>query len=85
VTLRFTDGEWSVEAQRGARRLARPSALRPGAVKAFADLDDDPEVREALTETVESCRAVVEERAAKLRAELEAAEASLQEYEARRR
>jgi len=85
VTLRFTDGEWSVEAQRGARRLARPSALRPGAVKAFADLVDEPAVREALTETVESCRAVVEERAAKLRAELEAAEASLQEYEARRR
>jgi hypothetical protein len=85
VTLRFTDGEWSVEAQRGARRLARASALRPGAVKAFADLVDEPAVREALTETVESCRAVVEERAAKLRAELQAAEASLREYEARRR
>jgi hypothetical protein len=85
VTLRFTDGAWSVEAQRGARRLARASALRPGAVKAFADLVDEPAVREALTETVESCRAVVEERAAKLRAELQAAEASLREYEARRR
>jgi hypothetical protein len=85
VTLRFTDGAWTVEAQRGARRLSRPTPLRPGAVKAFADHVDQPEVRDALTETVESCRAVVAERADKLRAELAAAEASLKEYEARRR
>lgn len=85
VTLRFTDGGWTVEAQRGSRRLARASALRPGAVKAFADLVDEPAVREALTETVNSSRAVVEERAAKLRAELQAAEESLREYETRRR
>jgi hypothetical protein len=85
VTLRFTDGRWTVEAQRGARRVARASDLRPGAVKAFADLVDEPTVRDALTETVDSCRAVVEERAAKLRSELEAAEATLKEYEARRR
>jgi hypothetical protein len=74
-----------VEAQRGTRRLARASALRPGAVKAFADLVDEPAVREALTETVDSSRAVVEERAAKLRAELQAAEDSLREFETRRR
>ena len=85
VTLRFNDGEWSVEAARGARRLAKPSGVRPGAVKAFADLLDEDIVREALTETIESCRSVVEERAAALRAELQAAEASLKEYEARRR
>lgn len=85
VTLRFADGGWTVEAHRGSRRLARASAVRPGAVKAFADLVDDDTVRDALTETVESCRAVVEERAQKLRAELQAAEASLREYESRRR
>jgi hypothetical protein len=85
VTLRFNDGGWTVEAQRGARRLARASAVRPGAVKAFADLVDEAAVRDALTETVESCRAVVEERAQKLRAELQATEATLKEYEARRR
>jgi hypothetical protein len=85
VTLRFNDGEWSVEAARGARRLAKPSAVRPGAVKAFADLLDEEIVRDALTETIESCRSVVEERAASLRAELQAAEAALKEYEARRR
>jgi hypothetical protein len=85
VTLRFANDAWTVEAQRGARRLAKASPLRPGAVKAFADLVDEENVRDALTETVESCRAVVEERAQRLRAELQAAEDSLREYDARRR
>lgn len=85
VTLRFTDDQWTVEAARGARRLARPSPVRPGAVKAFADLVDDPDVRAAMSETVESSRAVVARRAEELRAELEAAEAALRDYEARRR
>jgi hypothetical protein len=85
VTLRFNDGGWTVEAARGARRIAKSSPVRPGAVKAFADLVDDATVSEALTETIESCRSVVEERAASLRAELQAAEAALKEYEARRR
>jgi len=85
VTLRFPDSRWSVEAQRGSRRLARAMPLRPGAVSAFAEHVDEPAVREALVETVESCRAVVEQKAAALRAELEAAEASLKEYDARHR
>jgi hypothetical protein len=85
VTLRFADGTWTVEAQRGSRRLARASALRPGAVKAFAEYVDEPAVKDAISEIVESGRAVAAERAEKLRAELEAAEASLKEYEARRR
>jgi Family of unknown function (DUF6319) len=85
VTLRFSDSRWSVEAQRGSRRLAKSSPLRPGAVSAFAEHVDDEAVREALVETVESCRAVVEERAEALRAELQAAETTLREYDARRR
>lgn len=85
VTLRFAEGLWSVEASRGARRLAKPGPLRPGAVKAFADLVDEPSVRDALTETVESCRAAVEERAAALREQLQAAEVALREYDGRRR
>jgi hypothetical protein len=81
VTLRFRDGAWTVEAQRGARRLSKPSGLRPGAVSAFAEHVDDDGVREALVETVESCRAVIEERAAALRAELQLAESSLRDYD----
>jgi hypothetical protein len=83
VTMRFRDGGWTVEAQRGARRLAKATPLSPGAVSAFAEHLDDDSVREALVETVESCRAVVEERAAGLRAELEQAESALRAYESR--
>lgn len=85
VTVRYTDGRWTVEAQRGSRRLAKPSLLRPGAVKAFADLVDEEAIQAAITDIVESGRAVIEQQAQKLRAELEAAEASLRDYEARRR
>lgn len=85
VTLRFNDGRWTVEAQRGARRLARASLVRPGAVQAFAELVDDPTVQAAISEIVESNRTVAEQKAEKLRAELAAAEAALEEYEARRR
>jgi hypothetical protein len=85
ITLRFTDGFWTVEAQRGARRLARASAVRPGAVQAFAELVDDQTVRDAISAIVESNRSVAEQKAEKLRAELAAAEATLKEYDARRR
>ena len=85
VTLRFNDGRWTVEAQRGARRLARATLVRPGAVQAFAELVDDPTVQDAISEIVESNRTVAEQKAEKLRAELAAAEAALEEYEARRR
>jgi hypothetical protein len=81
VTMRFRDGAWTVEAQRGARRLSKPVALRPGAVSAFAEHVDDDGIRDALVETVESCRAVVAERAAALRAELQAAESALRDYD----
>jgi hypothetical protein len=85
VTMRFRDSSWTVEAQRGARRLARPTALRPGAVSALADHLDDEALREALVEAVESCRSVVEAQRAELREKLEAAEAALRDYDARPR
>jgi hypothetical protein len=85
VTVRYADGRWTVEAQRGSRRLAKPSLLRPGAVKTFADLVDDEAIHAAITGIVESGRAVIEQRAEKLRLELQAAEDSLRDYEARRR
>jgi Family of unknown function (DUF6319) len=83
VTMRFRDGGWSVEAQRGARRLSNSTALRPGAVSAFAEHLEDGELRDALVETVDACRAVVEQEAAALRAELERAEAALAAYDAK--
>jgi hypothetical protein len=83
VTLRFRGDEWTVEAQRGSRRVSRPGPLRPGAVSAFAEHVDDDVIRDALVETVDSCRAVVEQRAAALRAELQEAEAALRAYESK--
>jgi hypothetical protein len=85
VTMRFRDGGWTVEAQQGSRRLAKPEPLRPGAVSAFAEHLDDDRIREALDETVEACRAVVEQRAAALRAELQLAETALQDYDKKAR
>lgn len=85
VTLRFSGGGWTVEAQRGARRLARATALRPGAVSALAEHLDDEGLREALVDAVESCRSVVEAQRAELRAKLEAAEAALRDYDAKPR
>ncbi len=85
VTLRFRDGEWTVEAQRGARRVARPVSLRPGAVSALAEHLDDDQLRDAIVEAVESSRSVVEAERAALRAKLEAAEAALRDYDARPR
>lgn len=83
VVMRFRDGAWTVEAQRGAKRLAKPAALRPGAVSAFAEHLDDESVRSALVETVEACRAVVEQQAAELRALLAETEMTLRDYESR--
>lgn len=83
VVLRFKDGGWTVEAQRGAKRLAKPAALRPGAVSALAEHLDDDGVRAALTETVEACRAVVEQQAAELRDLLAKTEMTLRDYESR--
>jgi hypothetical protein len=85
VTLRFRDGGWTIEAQRGTRRLARPTPLRPGAVTALAEHLDDESLRDALVEAVESCRSVVEAERADLRAKLEAAEAALRDYDAKPR
>ena len=85
VTLRFKDGGWTIEAQRGARRLARPTPIRPGAVSALAEHLDEDALKEALVETVESSRSVVEAERAALRAKLEAAEAALRDYDAKPR
>ncbi len=83
VTLRFANGQWTAEAGRGARRLARPAPIKPGAVSALADHLADDVLRTALVETVEACRAQIEEQAAALRQQLDAAEASLRDYDSK--
>jgi hypothetical protein len=83
VTLRFREGSWTIEGQRGARRIAKPGDLRPGAVSALADHVEDDALREALVEAVESSRSLVEAERAALREKLQAAEATLRDYDAR--
>jgi len=83
VTLRFREGGWTIEGQRGARRLAKPTPLRPGAVSALADHVDDEGLRDALVEAVESSRSVVEAERTALREKLQAAEATLRDYDSR--
>jgi len=85
VNLRFAAGEWKVEAMRGARRVAKATPLRPGAVSALAEHIDDETLRAALVETVEACRAVAAAKAADLRAQLDDIEAALRDYEIRPR
>jgi hypothetical protein len=83
VVLRFDKGQWSVEASRGQRRLGKAAQVRPGVVKALADQLDESPVREALIDTIDSCRSVAEACAAALRAELQAAESALRDYDIR--
>ena len=83
VTLRFREGGWTIEGQRGARRIAKPGDLRPGAVSALADHVEDDTLREALVEAVESSRSLVEAERAALREKLQAAEATLRDYDTR--
>jgi hypothetical protein len=83
VTLRFREGGWTIEGQRGARRIAKANALRPGAVSALADHVEDDTLREALVEAVESSRSLVEAERAALREKLQAAEATLRDYDTR--
>jgi len=83
VTLRFRDGGWTIEGQRGARRIAKPAALRPGAVSALADHVDDEALRDVLVEAVDSSRSIVEAERAALRDKLQAAEATLRDYDSR--
>ncbi len=81
LTLRFADGTWTAEATRGSRRVGRAAPVRAGAVRALADLIDDEAVSTLIAETVDSCRAEAEGRAAELREQLRAAEAALKEYD----
>lgn len=83
LTLRFRDRAWTLEAQRGSKQIAAQIPLHPAAVNALADHVEEGPVRDALMETVEACRTVIEEQAATLRAELAKAEEALKAYDAR--
>ncbi|MBV1856094.1 MFS transporter [Catellatospora tritici] len=82
VTLRYADGQWSVHARQGGRRLLRPRPVAPkAAMHALAQLDITP-VHEAVRELVQRDHAATERKALRKRAELDQMESTMMEIDA---
>jgi hypothetical protein len=79
VTLSWRDGDWTVQAQRGSRVVARPAPVRAADALRMVGMLDAPEVAEIVAEIVETERAAAREQAERLRQELAAVEAKLAE------
>ncbi|MEV4705146.1 hypothetical protein [Actinoplanes sp. NPDC049316] len=79
VTLAYTDGEWTVAANQGAKALAKPYVIRPAEAMRMVSLVDVPGVQEAVEQILAAERAEAEQQADRLRAELAEIEARLQE------
>jgi hypothetical protein len=79
VTLAYTDGEWTVAANQGAKALAKPYVIRPAEAMRMVSLVDVPGVQEAVEQILAAERAEAEQQAERLRAELAEIEARLQE------
>jgi hypothetical protein len=79
ITVAFTEGEWTVAAQQGAKALARPYIIKPTEALKIVGTMDVPGIHEAVDQIVESQRAEAEHHATRLRAELAEIEAKLTE------
>ncbi|GIL29214.1 hypothetical protein [Actinocatenispora comari] len=79
VTLTWQDGDWSVQAQRGSRVLAKPTPVRAADALRMVELLDAPAVSDAVGEIVAAARDAAAERAEQLRRELAEVEARLAE------
>lgn len=80
VSLRFTGRGWTSESSRSGKR-SKPQPVSLAAMRALAIRLDDVDLRNTIVASLDHCRREVEERAAALRAELEAAEIALAELE----
>lgn len=79
VTLAYTDGEWTIAANQGAKALAKPYVVKPAEAMKIVQLVDVPGVQEAVELIVSAERAEVEQQAERLRAELAEIETRLAE------
>jgi hypothetical protein len=79
VTLAYTDGEWTVAANQGAKALAKPYLIKPAEALKMVSMLDVPGVHDAVEEIVSAARAEAEQQAERLRAELAEIEARLAE------
>jgi hypothetical protein len=82
ITLVSTGASWAVSATRGAKSIAKPTAVPPGVITAVAALLDQPAVTEAVAEVNDTALAEAQQRAAELRAELAALDAVLAAHRA---
>jgi hypothetical protein len=79
VTLAYTEREWTVAANQGAKALAKPYVIRPTEALRMVALLDVPGVHEAVEHIIAAERAEAEGRAQRLRTELAEIEARLSE------
>ncbi|MEU7905485.1 hypothetical protein [Actinoplanes sp. NPDC049118] len=79
VTLAYTDGEWTIAANQGAKALAKPYVIKPSEAMKMVQFVDVPGVQEAVEQIVSAERAEAEQQAERLRAELAEIEARLAE------
>jgi hypothetical protein len=82
ITIRSTDGGWTVEAQRGGKAALKATPVRAGTVQEIADALDESVVTAMVREVLDARRAVAESEAEELREALARAEAVLAEYDA---
>ena len=79
VTLAYTEREWTVAANQGAKPLAKPYVIKPTDALRMVALLDVPGVHEAVEHIIAAERAEAEGRAQRLRAELAEIESRLSE------
>jgi len=79
VTLTYEDGEWTVAATRGARAVVKGAKVAHSAALAMCQSSGSDEVSEVVSEVVEKIRSEAADEAARLRRQLDEAEARLAE------
>ncbi|MEU6860030.1 hypothetical protein AB0B28_14300 [Glycomyces sp. NPDC046736] len=79
VTLTYEDGEWAVAAARGARTVVKGAKVAHSAALAMCQAAEADEVTAVVAEVVEKIRSEAAEEAARLRRQLDEAEARLAE------
>jgi hypothetical protein len=81
VALTWHDGQWTVQATRGARTVAKASPVRAADALRMVGMLESPAVHEVVAEIVESARADATEQAERLRQQLAEVEAALADLE----
>lgn len=83
VTLAWRDGGWTVQANRGAKVVAKPAPVQSADALRMVGMLDVPAVRRLVEQIATAERAAAEAQAQRLRQQVAEAEAELAEAEAR--